>query len=135
MSEPAAEKRPVGLQATALVLLLEAGVITFLGGWLIIDIVLGQARALPTAIALALLVIAPGIALFFVANSLLACKRWARNAAIFWQLVQLSVASASFTGRFANFAIGSALILTSVAVIALLFTKPVMRATLPKSED
>ena len=131
MTNQTPSSRPLGLLVAVLVLLVEAGVTVFLGGMLLIDILLGNAKALPTAIALMLLVLAPGVWLFFVSKALLAGRRWARNAAIFWQLVQLSVASASFTGRFANFAIGTALIVTSVAIITLLFTKKVMRATLP----
>jgi hypothetical protein len=67
--------------------------------------------------------------LAFVVKALKDGRRWARNAAIFWQLVQLTVAWGSFTGEFANAAIGVGLILPSVAVIALLFTKPVFDAT------
>jgi len=128
------QKRPVGLLVASTVVFIEAAVLLFLGGLLVIDIILGNAKSLPTALALAALVLAPGVWLVFVVKSLLRCRRWARNAALFWQLVQLSVASASFTGRFANPFIGSALVITAVVVIALLFTKPVMRATLEPTE-
>jgi len=64
-----------------------------------------------------------------VFKGLYAGRRWARSGAIFWQLVQLTVAWGSFTGQFANAAIGFGLIVPSVAVIALLFTKPVFDST------
>jgi hypothetical protein len=67
--------------------------------------------------------------LAYVVKALYDGRRWARSGAIFWQLVQLAIAWGSFTGQFANAAIGIGLIVPSVAVIALLFTKPVFNAT------
>ena len=130
MSDLGERKRPAGLVWASTVLFLEAAVLLFLGGLMLIEVVLGSAKSVPTALALAALVLAPGVWLIFVVRALLRCSRWARNAALFWQLIQLSIASASFTGRFANWLIGSVLVITAVIIIALLFTKPVMRATL-----
>jgi hypothetical protein len=134
MSNLKPSRRPVGVVAASTVVFIEAAVLLFLGGLLVVDTMLGSAKSVPTAVALAALVLAPGIWLVFVVRALLRCRRWARNASLFWQLVQLSIASASFTGRFANPLIGSALVVTAVIVIALLFTKPVMRATLEANE-
>ncbi|MEN9753293.1 MAG: hypothetical protein RL670_984 [Actinomycetota bacterium] len=132
MTHTDANRRPLGLLIAALVLLLEAAVLLFFGGLMVIDIIVGAAKSVPTAAALAALVLTPGVWLLFVTRALLRGNRWARNAALFWQLVQLSVASASFTGRFANAWIGSALVASSVILLVFLFTKPVMQATLPK---
>jgi hypothetical protein len=135
MSNLGSDKRPTGLLVASAVVFIEAAVLLFLGGILMIDVGLGSAKSVPTALALAALVLAPGVWLVFVVRSLLRGNRWARNASLFWQLVQLSIASASFTGRFANWAIGSALVISAVIVIVLLFTKPVMKVTLPSAED
>lgn len=114
----------VGLEA--LVMVASAAVL-----W--IDIFTGQARSLPIAIALAALVLLVAVWLVFVGLRLLQNQRWSRHAAIFWQTCQLAVASASFTGRGASPGIGVALLIPAVAVLVLLFTRPVLRAA--KEQD
>jgi hypothetical protein len=89
----------------------------------------GEVKSLPTMLALTALGLVMALWLAFVTTSLRAGRRWARNGAIFWQLVQLAVAWGSFTGQFANPAIGVGLILPSLAVIGLLFEKSVFEAT------
>jgi drug/metabolite transporter superfamily protein YnfA len=89
----------------------------------------GEVKSLPTMLALAVLGLVLAVWLAFVAKALASGRRWARNGAIFWQLVQLTVAWGSFTGEFANPIIGVGLILPSLAVIALLFGKSVFAAT------
>lgn len=83
----------------------------------------------PTLLALVAIFALATILLFFVARQLVFKKRWARSAAFFWQLIQLSVAWNSFSGEFANFLIGGYLVITSIASIYLLFTKAVVTTT------
>ncbi len=89
----------------------------------------GEVKSLPTMLALTALGLILAVWLTFAIKALSAGRRWARNAAIFWQLVQLTIAWGSFTGQFANAAIGVALIIPSIAVIGLLFEKTVFAAT------
>jgi hypothetical protein len=69
-----------------------------------------------------------------VSISLLKGRRWARSAGVFWQLVQLAIASGSFSGQFGSQAIGWSLIVPSVLVLALLFSKKVVAATMGAAE-
>lgn len=107
---------------------LQGLVIEGLAVWLAVDIATGQSRSLATAIALTVLVLAAGSWLLLIARRLLKQERWARSAAIFCQTCMLAVASASFTGRGANLAIGLALAIPALAAIGLLFSRPVVRA-------
>ncbi len=107
---------------------LESLVVLGFAVWLVIDIIAGQSRSLPTAISLTVLVAGLGAWLLLVARRLLQRERWARSAAVFWQTCMLALASASFTGRGANFAIGVALIVPAVLALALLFSGPMIRA-------
>jgi len=83
----------------------------------------------PTLFALIAIFLLATTLLFFVARQLVFKKRWARSAAFFWQLIQLSVAWNSFSGEFANFYIGGYLVVTSIVTIYLLFTKQVIEET------
>ena len=86
----------------------------------------------PTLFALIAIFLLATLLLFFVARQLVFKKRWARSAAFFWQLIQLSVAWNSFSGEFANFYIGGYLVITSLATIYFLFTKAVIDETQEK---
>jgi hypothetical protein len=83
----------------------------------------------PTLFALIAIFLLATVLLFFIARQLVFKKRWARSAAFFWQLIQLSVAWNSFTGEFANVFIGGYLVVSSVATIYFLFTKRVIEET------
>lgn len=83
----------------------------------------------PTLFALIAIFLLATTLLFFVARQLVFKKRWARSAAFFWQLIQLSVAWNSFSGEFANFYIGGYLVVSSIVTIYFLFTKRVIEET------
>ena len=121
--------RPLGLKAVLGILGVELCVLIALVVTYVVATLSGEVKSLPTMLALTALGVILAVWLAFTIKALRDGRRWARNAAIFWQLVQLTVAWGSFTGQFANFGIGIGLILPSVAVIALLFTKPVFDAT------
>jgi hypothetical protein len=121
---------PAGLLTVIVVIALEASVLAYFGIQLGIGILGGESRAFTTAIALFAMVAAAAAWLFYVAFSLTRSKRWARSAALFWQLVMLAIASGSFTGQFGSQAIGWALVAPAVLVVILVFTKPVVESTL-----
>jgi hypothetical protein len=83
----------------------------------------------PTLFALIAIFLLATLLLFFVARQLVFKKRWARSAAFFWQLIQLSVAWNSFSGEWANYYIGGYLVISSLATIYFLFTKAVVDET------
>ncbi len=121
---------PARLIAVIVIVALEASVLAFFGVQLGLGILAGESRAFTTAIALFAMVAAAAAWLFYVAFSLTRAKRWARSAALFWQLVMLAIASGSFTGQFGSQAIGWALVAPAAVVLILIFTKPVVESTL-----
>lgn len=128
-------KRPAGLIWVMILVAAEGLVIGGLAIWLAIALITGGAKSLVTSLALLVLVAAAAGWLNLIVRGLLRGKRWARSAALFWQLVQLAVASGSFSGQFGSQAIGWALIVPSVVVLVLLFTKPVVAATMAATDE
>jgi ABC-type transport system involved in multi-copper enzyme maturation permease subunit len=126
----AQEKRPTGLLVAALLVALEGLFVGVLAALLGIALVSGEAKSLVTSVALFALVAAASAWVIFVAINLFKGKRWARSGGVFWQLVQLAVATGSFSGQFGSQAIGWTLIIPSVLVLALLFSKKVVAATM-----
>ena len=100
-----------------------------------VEIIAGASKSFVTAISLFALVLAAAVWVGNIVAGLARNRRWSRSGAFFWQLVQLSIGTASFSGQFANWMIGAALIVPSVAVCALLLTKPVVAATQQQSEN
>ena len=134
MSKQKAEK-PLSLRVVAALVGLEGLFVLGLAASMLVGLLTGEARSLVTLIALLVLVAAAGAWVVSVALGLSKGKRWARSGALFWQLVQLAVATGSFTGQFGNAGIGWALILPSAAVLVLLFQKSTIAATIEKIED
>ena len=97
-------------------------------------LLVGETKSLITSVALFALVAAAAIWVIFVAFSLFKGKRWARSGGVFWQLVQLAVATGSFSGQFGSQAIGWALIIPSVVVLVALLSKKVVAATMGSIE-
>jgi hypothetical protein len=64
-----------------------------------------------------------------LAGALAQGMRWARTAAIFWQIMQLSIAVGSVQGPNPNYFVGFFLGAISLFVIVVLFMPNVMRAT------
>jgi hypothetical protein len=115
--------------AAAIIVGIEAlAVLAFAVFGLVTDLLPGNAKSLPAAVTMIVLYFAAGAWVSYIAYSLTKSKRWARSGAIFWQTCQLALASQSFTGRGASVVIGVALIVPSVAVLVLMFTKPVLAA-------
>jgi uncharacterized membrane protein YhaH (DUF805 family) len=121
--------RPLGLKAVLAILGIELCVLIAIVVTYVVATLTGEVKSLSAMLALAGLGLIFVVWLAAVIKALRDGRRWSRNGAIFWQLIQLTVAWGSFTGQFANPAIGIGLIVPSVAVIALLFTRPVFDAT------
>ena len=128
--ENTANQRPFGLILVTILVALEGLAMGAMSARLGLALVLGDTKSLVTSVALFALVAAATVWVFFISRGLWRGKRWARSGALFWQLVQLSVASASFSGQFGNAVIGWSLIVPSVLVLALVFSKSVVKATM-----
>ena len=114
---------PRSIKVAVGILALESLAPGFLAVWDLIDIFSGKAIMLSALLAQLALWLGAALWVGFMAKRLYDGRAWARSAAVFWQLVQLSVAWGSFTGEFANWWIGGALIVTSLAVIVFVLSK------------
>ena len=129
------EKAPFGLTLVAILLWAEGLFLGFLAVRLGLALVSGETKSLVTSVALFALVAAASAWVIYIGFGLRKGKRWARSGGVFWQLIQLAVASASFSGQFGSQAIGWGLILPSVWVLILLFSKKVVAATLGNTDE
>lgn len=122
MSERKDHSIPRAIKLAVAVLVVELLAPLFWAVGELISIISGSA---PLPMGMALFALFAGFALWIAAaaKGLWAGRAWARSSAVFYQLVQLAVASASFTGPGANAWIGGALIATSAVVLVLLFSK------------
>ena len=128
------EKAPFGLTLAAILLWAEGLFVGVLAVRLGLALVSGETKSLVTSVALFALVAAASAWVIYIGFGLRKGKRWARSGGVFWQLIQLAVASASFSGQFGSQAIGWGLILPSVWVLILLFSKKVVAATLENTD-
>lgn len=129
------EKAPFGLGFAAILLWAEGLFVGFLAARLGLALVSGETKSFVTSVALFALVAATAAWVIYVGFALLKRKRWARSGGVFWQLVQLAIATGSFSGQFGSQAIGWGLILPSVFVLGLLFSKKVVAATMGSIDD
>jgi len=120
-----AKKLPLALKVASALVFAESALVLAGAGYFAYGIITDQARSIATLLALVVFTAAVASWLGYVALSLTKAKKFARTAAVFWQLCQLSVAFGSFTGQFANAAVGYAILIPSIAVIVLLFQKSV----------
>lgn len=129
------DKAPAGLVFASILLWAEGAFVGFLAARLGLALLSGETRSFVTSVALFALVTAAAAWVIFVGFALLQRKRWARSGGVFWQLVQLAVATGSFSGQFGSQAIGWSLILPSVLVLGLLFSKKVVAATMGSDDE
>jgi hypothetical protein len=129
------EKAPSGLVFASILLWAEGAFVGVLAARLGLALISGETKSFVTSVALFALVAAAAAWVIFIGFALLKRKRWARSGGVFWQLVQLAVATGSFSGQFGSQAIGWSLILPSLLGLGLLFNKKVVAATLTNYED
>ena len=130
VSEPRVTPRPRLLVVLAGLLYLEAVIVAALTVLLIVDIVAQRPDSYLSAVALIVLGALCTLWLAVMATHSLAGRYWIRGSAITWQLLQGAVAITAIIG---GVAWGWVLVAASVAVLAVLFTRPVMAATRRKT--
>ncbi|MGV8851237.1 MAG: hypothetical protein ACOH1M_01560 [Rhodoglobus sp.] len=113
----------------ALIIFLESGVLFAALGYLIFELSSETPQSYPSAIALSVLTALAAVWVAVIAISVLRHQAWIRGAAVVWQVLQISVAIGSFQGIFARPDVGWLLLIPAIAVLVLLFTKPVLAAT------
>ena len=88
-----------------------------------------DAKLVGTLIALCVVIGGTAAFLFFVSRQLVFRKRWARSAAVFWQLIQIAIAWNSFTGEVLGYYFGVWLLVTAFVALYFLFNKRVVELT------
>jgi hypothetical protein len=88
-----------------------------------------DAKLVGALIALCAITSGTAAYLFFVSRQLVFRKRWARTAAIFWQLIQIAIAWNSFTGEITGYYFGAWLLGTAFIGLYFLLNKAVAEQT------
>jgi uncharacterized membrane-anchored protein len=129
MEKLSMRKRGRLLTALSAILFLESGLLGVGAVVLVVALLTTRPDSVASAIALIVLVVVLAGGLALVALNTLRARPWIRGAALTWQLLQIAIAAASFGGLVPCPDIAWLLLIPAVAVIVLLFTKPVMAVT------
>lgn len=121
--------RPPLLVLLAVMLFLEAALAGVVAGFLLFELLTERPVSYGSAVAILVLVLLATVWLVVVAVGTLRGRPWIRAAALTWQVLQLAIAVGSFQGLFPREDIGWFLLVPSVIVLFLLFTRSVMVAT------
>jgi hypothetical protein len=129
MSEPRVSRRPALLVLLAALLALESAGLVAAACYLVVELLTARPDSYASAIAILVLVLLAAAWLGVVSLHTLRGRSWIRGGAITWQVLQIAIGIGSFQGPFSRPDIGWLLIIPAVAVIVLLFTRPVIAAT------
>ena len=97
--------------------------------YLVVEMLVATPESYASAIALTVLTAIAALWLGVIGVNMLRGRAWTRAAAVVWQVLQIAVAIGCFQGLFARPDVGWALLVPALAVLVLLFTKPVIAAT------
>lgn len=117
----------------AVLVFAECALLAVATGYLLIELLTATPNSYASAVALTLLAAVAAIWLGFIGVNVLRGKPWVRGAAVTWQVLQLAVAVGCFQGLLARPDVGWLLLIPAAAVLVLLFTPPVLAATVRKS--
>lgn len=117
------------VRVVTVVLWIEALVMAGLVAVLIFDLLTQRPDSLGSAIALTAIVAIGAVWVVAVARGFTRGAAWARSGALFWQLIQIAVAVGAFQGVFAQPVIGWAILVPSLIVLVLLFSKSAIAHT------
>ena len=129
LDAPQPARRSRALIALALLLAAEAALLWAAVVWLILELLTDQPASLASALAILVLTVVAALWVSAIAVGTFRGRTWIRAAAVTWQLVQVFVAIGCFQGLYARPDLGWALLIPSVLVIVLLFTRSVVEAT------
>ena len=121
-------KHPL-IVALAVLLFLECAVLGLATIYLVVEILTAASSSILSAVAFTILVAVAAIWVGFIAANVLRGRAWVRAATVTWQVIQVVVAVGCFQGLFATPPVGVLLIAIAAAVLALLFSRPVVAAT------
>lgn len=126
--------RSTPLRVLVGLLLAEATGLAGLTAFLLFEILTEVPDSYAAAIGITVLAAIATFWLVIVAINTMRGFAWVRGAVVTMQVLQIAVAIGSFQGLFARTDIGWLLLVPAVAVLALLFSRPVMAATARRGE-
>ena len=129
LDAPQPARRSRALIALVLLLAAESALLWAAVVWLILELLTDQPTSLASALAILVLTVVAALWVSAIAVGTFRGRTWIRAAAVTWQLVQVFVAIGCFQGLYARPDLGWALLIPSVLVIVLLFTRSVVEAT------
>lgn len=126
---PAGLARPPLLIVLAVIVALEALLVTGLALWLLFELLTQTPQSYTTAIAITVLVALGAAWVIATLVGLLRLHAWARASIVTIQILMIAVAVGSFQGLVARPDVGWALLVPAVVAGALALTPSVVRAT------
>ncbi|OJX73885.1 MAG: hypothetical protein BGO91_16740 [Leifsonia sp. 71-9] len=132
---PGSATRPPALLALAVILFLEAALVTGLAVWLLIDLLTLTPEYLTTAIAIFVLTALAAVWVIVTAVGILRKRAWARASTVTIQILQIAVAVGCFQGLVARPDLGWALLIPAIVAGVLALTPSVVRATVRNTEQ
>lgn len=103
--------------------------------YLVIELLIDTPQSLPSAIAILVLTVLAAVWLATIILHTMRGRSWTRGATVVWQVLQASIGFGAMQGLFPRPDLGWPLIILSLVVLGLLFTKPVMAATAAAHTD
>lgn len=113
----------------AAILFAEAAALVVVTVYLIVELLVATPDSYAGGIALTILAAIAAAWVALIAVHTLRGSPWIRGATVVWQVVQIAVAVGSFQGTYPRVDVGLALLIPSLVVLVLLFTKPVIEGT------
>lgn len=117
------------------ILFVETAVLAAVTAFLILELFVATPDSYVSAVALAILAVLSTVWLAFIALHTLRGRTWVRSAAVVWQVLFIAVAVGSLQGLTPRADIAWLLFLPAIAVLVLLFTKPVIAATTDRDPE
>lgn len=122
-------RRSPALVILAILLFIEFLLVGAGAVYLLVELLIETPTSLASAIAILVLTALAAVWMFMIALHTLQGRTWTRGATVVWQVLQASVGIGCLQGLFARPDLGWPLIILSVVVLVLLFTKSVIAAT------
>lgn len=119
--------------ALAVLIFAQSVLLAVATGYLVIELIVATPDSYASAVALAVLTTIAAVWLAVIGSNILRGSAWVRGATIVVQVLQIAVAIGTFQGAFARPDLGWLLLIPALAALVLLFTPPVLAATVRRS--
>ena len=119
--------------ALAVLIFAQCALLAVATGYLVVELIIATPDSYASAVALAVLTTIAAVWLAIIGVNVLRGSPWVRGATIVVQMLQIAVAIGAFQGSFARPDLGWLLLIPAVVALGLLFTSPVLAATVRRA--